>query len=239
MLLEDRSGYSDFEQQGLADAFGFRDTVAEFSDTASSPSASSARHTVHVVADEAQQRAAMARMIFAAGHHAEVYNDAEELVAHRPTGGIVLVHESGKLGASAVCQALTRNASWLPVIGFGAEVDASRIVAGMKAGAMDYFVGPVCTGTMIAKLNECAKEAMSVSAFRGRQAAARSALARLSDRERQVLDLLATGLSNKAMARDLGISPRTVEIHRMKMMGKIGATSGAHAVRIRIDAFEG
>lgn len=238
MLLEDRFGYSGFEQQGVADAFGFEDTIADFSDSASSSSGLSARHTIHVVADEAQHRAAMARMIFASGHHAEVYNDAEELVEHRPTAGIVLVHESGKLGASVVCRALSLNALWLPVIGFGAEVDASRIVAGMKAGAMDYFVGPISPGTMLAKLRECAREATAVSEMRGRQAAARSVLGKLSDRERQVLDLLATGLSNKAMARDLGISPRTVEIHRMKMMGKIGATSGAHAVRIRIDALE-
>jgi len=239
MLLEDRVGHAGFEEQSVDVAFGFRDAIADSSDTASPLSGLATRHTVHVVADEAQQRAAMARMIFAAGHHAEVYNDADELVEHHPTGGIVLVHESGKLGASVVCQALTKNALWLPVIGFGAEVEASRIVAGMKAGAMDYLVGPVSAGTMLAKLQECAKEASAVSEIRSRRAGARSVLARLSDRESQVLDLLATGLSNKEMARNMGISPRTVEIHRMKMMGKIGATSGAHAVRIRIDALEG
>lgn len=238
MLLEERLGHSDFEQQGVVEACEFRDAITGSSDFSTS-SGLSARQTVHVVADQAQQRATMARMIFAAGHHAEVYNDAEELVEHRPTGGIILVHETGKLGAAVICNALTRNALWLPVIGFGAEVDPSRIVAGMKAGAMDYLVGPVTVGTIIAKLQDCAKEALAVSEIRGRKAAARSVLVKLSDRERQVLDLLAAGLSNKEMARDLGISPRTIEIHRMKMMGKIGATSGAHAVRIRIDALEG
>lgn len=239
MLLEDRFGHSGFEHHSVNDAFGFRDVVANSNDTLLPASGLSARHTVHVVADEAQQRATMARIILASGHHAEVYNDAEELVDHHPTGGIVLVHESGKLGASVVCLALSKNALWLPVIGFGIEVGASRIVAGMKAGAMDYLVGPVSAVTVIAKLQECATEATAVSEIRGRRAAARSVLARLSDRERQVLDLLATGLSNKEMARELGISPRTIEIHRMKMMGKIGATSGACAVRIRIDALEG
>lgn len=180
----------------------------------------------------------MARIIFAAGHHAEVYNGTEELIKHHPAGGIVLVHESRQLGAAVVCHALTLNALWLPVIGFGAEVDASRIVAGMKAGALDYIVGPVSAGTMIAKLQECAKEAQVISEVRSRSAAARAVLAKLSERERQVLDLLTAGLSNKEMARSMSISPRTVEIHRMKMMGKVGATSGAHAVRIRIDALE-
>jgi len=239
MLLEDRLGHASFGQQSVNDAFGVRDVIAGSFGISSPAAGSSVRHTVHVVADEAQQRAAMARLIFAAGHHAEVYNDAEELVEHHPTSGIVLVHEAGRLGARFVCPALANNALWLPVIGFGAQVDASRIVAGMKAGAMDYLVGSLTSGTIIAKLQECAKEAEAVAEVRGRQAAARSVLARLSERERQVLDLLATGLSNKEMARSLGISPRTVEIHRMKMMGKIGATSGAHAVRIRIDALEG
>lgn len=239
MLLEDRFSHSGFGQQHEDDAFGSRDRFTHAPETPSSSPSSSVRHTVHVIADEAQQRAAMARMIFAAGHHAEVYNDVEELINHHPNSGIVLVHESGQLGASAVCQALTRSALWLPVIGFGIEVSASRIVAGMKAGAMDYVVGPVSAGTALAKLQEWAKEASELSDVRNRRAMARSVLARLSDRERQVLDLLATGQSNKQMARDMGISPRTVEIHRMKMMGKIGATSGAQAVRIRIDAQEG
>lgn len=239
MLLEDRVDHTGFEQHSAEDAFGVRD-IAAVSIGISSPAASaSACYTVHVVADEAQQRAAMARQIFAAGHHAEVYNDALELVEHHPASGIVLVHEAGKLGAPGICQALAKHALWLPVIGFGAQVDACRIVAGMKAGAMDYLVGSLTPGAIMAKLQECAKEAAAISETRARQAAARSVLARLSERERQVLDLLANGLSNKEMARTMAISPRTVEIHRMKMMGKIGATSSAHAVRIRIEALEG
>jgi two-component system, LuxR family, response regulator FixJ len=239
MLLEDQFGHSGFEQKSAEDAFGFQSAIENSDATSSQPPELSTRHTVHVVAEQALQRAAMARMIFASGHHAEVYNDAAELVAHHPTAGIVLVHESGKLGAAVVCQALAKNGLWLPVIGFGVEVDACRIVAGMKAGAMDYLVGLISPPTMLTKLQDCAKEAEAVSEIRGRRADARSVLTKLSDRERQVLDLLAAGLSNKEMARDLGISPRTVEIHRMKMMGKIGASSSAYAVRMRIEALEG
>lgn len=236
MLLEDRLDHVRIEEQSVDGVLGFRETFS-VSDSVLLPVAgSSTRYTVHIVADEAQQRAAMARLIFAAGHHAEVYNDIEELVDHHPTSGFVLVHEAGRLGISVVCQALAKNALWLPVIGFGEQVDPSSIVAGMKAGAMDYLVGSISAGTIVSKLQECAKEAEAVAEVRGRQAAARSVLERLSEREHQVLDLLAKGLSNKEMARSLEISPRTVEIHRMKMMGKIGATSSVHAVRIRIEA---
>jgi FixJ family two-component response regulator len=71
---------------------------------------------------------------------------------------------------------------------------------------------------------------------RARIAEAWERLTRLSLREREVLDRLADGGSNKTIARDLAISPRTIEIHRMKIMGKLGACHAAEAIRIPIDA---
>jgi two-component system response regulator FixJ len=196
------------------------------------------RHRVHVIAHEAQQRAMMARLIFALGHHAEVYSDVNEMIEHSPAEGIVLVHEYGQFGAVDVCQSLTAHGLWLPVIGFGVEVDACRIVAGVKAGALDYIVGQMTADVVLAKLQQCAEEAPSISEIRGRRAKARSLISKLSIREREVLSLVSSGLSNKGVARNLGISPRTVEIHRMKMMGKIGAISSAQAVRLQIEANE-
>jgi len=65
---------------------------------------------------------------------------------------------------------------------------------------------------------------------------ARSRIENLSTREREVLDWLAQGSSNKAIARELQISPRTVEIHRANMMSKLGASHAADAVRLRLEA---
>jgi DNA-binding CsgD family transcriptional regulator len=65
---------------------------------------------------------------------------------------------------------------------------------------------------------------------------ARGRIENLSAREREVLDWLAQGSSNKAIARELQISPRTVEIHRANMMAKLGASHAADAVRLRIEA---
>lgn len=195
--------------------------------------------TIHVIAEEAWQSAEMAQKIRASGWDAESYKDVHEFLKHCPNEGIVLAHEAGACGAAAVCHALAQDGVWLPVIGFGETVEAERIIAGMKAGAMDYLIGPFFSARISAKLQECAEAAGAISQVRCRRSAARSALAKLSVRERQVLDLLAIGLSNKEMARQMGISPRTVEIHRMKMMGKIGVTSCAGAVHIRIDALDG
>ena len=68
---------------------------------------------------------------------------------------------------------------------------------------------------------------------------ARSKLSLLTQRETEVLDLLVAGSSNKQIARDLEISPRTVEIHRANMMAKLGANHAADAVRLRLEAMMG
>jgi FixJ family two-component response regulator len=65
---------------------------------------------------------------------------------------------------------------------------------------------------------------------------ARDRISTLSTREREVLEWLARGSSNKAIARELAISPRTVEIHRANMMNKLGARHAAEAVRLRLEA---
>lgn len=239
MLLKDSVAYVDFDNAALKPATSQKDQAGSSSASSglSLPS-NSERMCVHVVAEMAQVRAAVARMVFAAGHHAEVYTDASEVIGHRPASGVILVEEVENGGTVTVCRALANAGLWLPVIGFGEQVSADRIVAGMKAGAMDFLVGPMSVSAILEKLKECAKEAKAISEDLHRKANAKSLVARLSAREREVLDFMVTGLSNKEMAREMGLSPRTVEIHRMKMMGKLSASSSAHAVRIRIDTLD-
>ena len=237
MLLEKRFDPCSVEPilaEGCSEFQGIANAVAKQDFAPALPSLS--RCVIHIVAEEPRQRAVLARMIFDLGHHAEVYSDAAELVHHQPETGIVLVHEAGKHGAAAVCQILTKHGQWLPVIGFGLDIAVDRIIAGMKAGAMDYLVGQPSPRELLTKLQECAIDAQAIFEVRSRRAQSRTALAKLSDREHQVLDLVVAGLSNKEMARELSISPRTVEIHRMKMMGKLGASSSAQAVRMRLEA---
>jgi FixJ family two-component response regulator len=195
------------------------------------------RVTLHILDGDTARRAQLARLAFAAGHHAEIYASVAELLAHAPAGGLVLAHDDpvGE-GIPRLISAMMQAGHWLPVIAIAETPETSAVVRAIKAGALDYLAMP----GQIAPLNEAvgraAAEAESFRAQRARAAEARQRISRLSQREREVLDRLAEGCSNKAIARDLEISPRTVEIHRMKMMGKLGARHAAEAVRLRIEA---
>lgn len=198
-----------------------------------------ARITLHVVAQEYQQRAAMARLIRSAGHRVEVYSCSEELVRHRPAKGVILKHDSGIHCTARACSTLASAGLWLPVIGFGEDISPASIVEGMKAGATDYLFGEISSDTLSSKILQWGVEADAVFNRQKRRAVAQAALSKLTMRERQVLDLLVKGQSNKGIACKLEISPRTVEAHRMKVFAKLGATSAAHAVSIRLDALDG
>ena len=195
------------------------------------------RVTLHILDSDSARRAQLARLAFAAGHHAEIYAHAEELLSHAPAGGLVLAQDEpvGE-GIAALVAAMNKAGQWLPLIAIAETPTISAVVRAIKAGALDYLTVP----EQIAPLNEAvarsAREADAQRLQRARAAEARQRISRLSMREREVLDRLAEGCSNKAIARDLEISPRTVEIHRMKMMGKLGARHAAEAVRLRIEA---
>lgn len=192
---------------------------------------------IRFVEPSSRVRAEMARSAFALGHHAEVYADLDELADHMPDNGVLVVRDDPATGGvAAVLNRLADHGHWLPLIATDLEPSANRIVAAMKAGALDYLPLPLEARRFADSLDQVVSEITRHGDARRRMIEARGRIASLSTREREVLHWLAEGSSNKDIARELDISPRTVEIHRANMMAKLGAKHAAEAVRLRIES---
>lgn len=192
---------------------------------------------IHFVDSSSRVRAELARVTFALGHHAEVYSDIAELALHPPREGIIVARDDNtEGGVPDMLQRLNRLDIWLPLIAFHDHPRPGRIVDAIRAGALDYLSYPFEPAKFDESLTRVALEAREYGEARRRMIEARSRLANLSRREREVLDWLAEGSSNKVIARELDISPRTVEIHRANMLSKLGARHAAEAVRVKLEA---
>lgn len=192
---------------------------------------------VHVVAVSSVERAEQARALYSIGMHAEIYASYDEVITANPERGIVLAEDiPDQGGIGALIERMSEKGFWLPVIAGARQPAAERIVSAIKAGAIDYLplpFGEARLGEIVARASE---EAETYARVQRQACEARLRLSRLTQRESEVLDLLVAGFSNKCIARDLEISPRTVEIHRAHMMSKLGASHAADAVRMRLEA---
>lgn len=192
---------------------------------------------LHFIDSCSRQRAELARVGFALGHHCEVYGDLSELSVHPPREGIIIAHDTAEEGGvGMILERLSRLGIWLPVIAVEVQPRPNRIVEAIKAGALDYLALPLDPDRFTRCLARIEKEAEQFGVARRRMIEARDRISALSAREREVLEWLSEGSSNKAIARELDISPRTVEIHRANMMNKLGARHAAEAVRLRLEA---
>ena len=193
--------------------------------------------TLHIVGGSSRSRAEQAHLGFELGHHCEIYADAAELTQRPPAHGVVLARDDpADGGAARVLRGLSVEGVWLPVVATSPDPRPGNVVEAIKAGALDYISLPIRPERLAQALERITREADAYAASRRRMVEARSRIANLSPREREVLDWLTEGCSNKVIARELHISPRTVEIHRANMMSKLGADHPSQAVRLKIEA---
>ncbi|MEO1967248.1 MAG: LuxR C-terminal-related transcriptional regulator [Sphingomonadaceae bacterium] len=193
--------------------------------------------TLHIIAQSSAERATQARICFDLGYHAEIYNNPAELEAHVPTSGVIILEDCDGPGSLVeIVAALERAGHWLPIIATGSTPAPRRVVEAIKEGALDYIELPLTKERLASSLEVIEQEAGPYCDARRRVIDARKRLENLTPRELEVLDWLTQGSSNKVIARELEISPRTVEIHRANMMSKLGASHSAEAVRLCLEA---
>ena len=196
-----------------------------------------AKPALHYVDSDTRGRAQFAQTSLGLGHHCELYDDLGALAMHPPRRGIIVIRDENSAGGiAAALQRLEQLGIWLPVIAAGEAPAPNKIVEAIKTGALDYLTLPIESGRLERSLSRTADEAERVARLRRKKVEAQARIEKLSERESQVLNLLVEGRSNKLIARELNISPRTVEIHRANMMTKLEAEHSASAVRIKLEA---
>jgi len=191
------------------------------------------RLDIHVVARDGDARSALTGIVLLLGHSATTYSDLAELLHVCPYKGIILVQQHAADGdMHQLLGRLGKQGIALPVIVAAANPRTEEVVASIKSGAVDYLQMPVEANCLARSLSRVVEEARVHGKARYHRIDAKCRVQKLSRRERQVLEHLVGGCSNKVIARHLGISPRTVEIHRANMMTKLRANNAAEAVRI-------
>ncbi len=195
------------------------------------------RLILHIVGGDSRSRAEQARLALALGHHAEIYADIGELIDRPPRHGVIVAcEETFAMGVERLLDMLGEAGIWLPVVVAAMNPDVDDVVRAIRGGALDFLRLPLEPDEFNRVARQLLADAGRHAEARRRLVDARKRISGLSRREREVLDWLSQGLSNKAIARALEISPRTVEIHRANMMDKLGATHAAEAVRLRLEA---
>ena len=174
----------------------------------------------------------------AAGHAVRAFGSAPELIAHleatpAPSSGVVVCAMRGPgVNGLAVNRWLASNRPSLLAILVDADGDVSAAVRAMKDGAFDVVEDAAPPETLLKLVGEALDQSEIDAARLRRRAELRSKVRRLSQRQRQVMALVVRGWLNKQVAAELGLSAKTIEVHRSDLMKKLDARSLPDLVRI-------
>jgi two-component system response regulator FixJ len=194
---------------------------------------------VHLVDDDEAIRRSVGFMLKTSGFTVRTYESGIELMKAAgglETGCILLDIRMPGMDGLEVQKALRDKGVALPVIIMTGHGDVSLAVQAMKAGAVDFIEKPFEKAVLLSAIEHSMERLKRSAANQDRAGEAVVRLQALTPREHEVLDGLAKGLPNKTIAYDLGISPRTVEIHRANVMAKLGVRSLSEALRIAFAA---
>lgn len=194
-------------------------------------------YVVHIVDDEEPVRKSLAFLLTVEGFAVRLHESATAFLKVAPdlrNGCLLTDLRMPDIDGVELLRALRSNGIRMPAIVISGHGDVPMAVAAMKAGALDFIEKPFEDRVLIESIRRAAEQigrstADDVGSIERR-------LALLTEREREVLSGIVTGLPNKTIAYDLDISPRTVEVHRANIMSKMEARSLAELVRMTMAA---
>ncbi len=191
--------------------------------------------TVFVVDDEPPIRDSLTLLLEQDGFAVDTYSSAEKfLAACRPlpqSCAIIDIRMPGMDGLQLQAE-LSRRGVLLPIIFLTGHGDIPMSVRAIKAGAVDFLTKPVTGSGLVKSVRAALRESERLYRQADESNSAMACVASLTEREREVMTLAVEGLHNKEIARSLGISHRTVEIHKTRIMHKTGANTLLDLARI-------
>jgi len=197
----------------------------------------SVKSVVHIVDDEDAVRTSLATLLEIHGFSTRVYQSGNEFLSKVdpvvPGCALVDLKMPG-LDGIGLLQKMAESNLRVPVVmmtGFG---EVAIAVKAMKAGAADFLEKPLDEAELLTILNRLVVNSQVSAELEGQREQGQARLCRLTERERDVFNGLVMGKTNKGIALDLGISPRTVEIHRARVMEKLEARTLSDIVRLAL-----
>jgi FixJ family two-component response regulator len=197
--------------------------------------------TIYIIDDDDGMRRALSLLLSTVGYKTLAFANPAEFLAKfdaEAHGCLVLDIRMPGMSGLELQQQLNRTGSMLPLIFITGHGDVPMAVQAMKEGAFEFIQKPFRDQDLLDCINHALQQdAENRDAF-ARRADVQRRLESLTPRERQVMDLVVDGVANKVIAIDLDLSERTVEIHRSKVMEKMGARSVAHLVKLQLSLGE-
>ena len=193
--------------------------------------------TVYIVDDDQAIRHAMELLMRSVGLEYEIFHSGDDFLqgySNDRAGCLVLDIRMPGLGGLELQEKLNELGSTLPVIFITGHGDVPMAVEAMQKGAVDFIQKPFRDQELLDRIGEALKTDQERRSAREEKAEVQGRIEKLTNRERQVLDLVVTGKPNKVIAYELGVSQRTVEIHRARVMEKMQAKSLADLVRMHM-----
>jgi len=195
--------------------------------------------TVYIVDDDQAIRHAMELLMRSVGLKYEIFHSGDDFLSGYSgdrAGCLVLDIRMPGLGGLELQEKLNEMGSTLPIIFITGHGDVPMAVEAMQKGAIDFIQKPFRDQDLLDRIGEALRADQERRSEREEKASVQGRIEKLTNRERQVMDLVVTGKPNKVIAYELGVSQRTVEIHRARVMEKMQARSLADLVRMHMAA---
>lgn len=197
----------------------------------------SRQQKVYVVDDDPSARESLCWLLSTEGIETEAFASAEAFLAawSASWSGCITVdiQMPGKSGLQLQTE-LNALGNRMPVIVLTGHADVPVAIRAMKQGAQDFLQKPYSDGELLACVRSALELGQRIDRNELERNAAVNAIEKLTEREREVMGLVVDGLTNKAIASELGISEKTVEAHRSRVMDKTAASSLSDLVRITL-----